>query len=188
MNETRLTTVLPATTSTPARAVAVVAGAAFVALGAQIAVPLPGTVVPFTLQVPAILIVGGLLGPRLGAASLAVYLTAGMAGWPVFAPVGPPGLARLLGPTGGYLLAAPAAAAVVGRWSSVPTLSRLAAAMVAGLLVIHLGGIAQLAILGGDLSAAFRFGSLPFLGVDLLKLLLAGLIVGKFGSRTRALL
>lgn len=188
MNDAKLIADLPVTTRVPARALAVVAGAALVALGAQIAVPLPGTTVPFTLQVPAILIVGGLLGPRLGAASMAVYLAAGVAGLPVFAPVGPPGFARLLGPTGGYLLAYPVAVAAVGRLTAVRTWPRIAGAMVAGLLIIHAGGVAQLAVLSGDPSVAFRMGSLPFLGVDLLKLLLAGLIVGKLGSRTRALL
>ena len=92
--------------SWPLRAlIAAIAGAAFVAIGAQIAVPLPGTPVPVTFQVPAVLIVGGLLGLRLGAASMATYLLAGVAGLPVFAPVGAFGIARLIGPTGGYLLA-----------------------------------------------------------------------------------
>ena len=62
------------------RAFAVVAGAALVAVGAQLAVPLPGTPVPITFQVPAVLLVGGLLGPRLGAASLVLYLAMGTMG------------------------------------------------------------------------------------------------------------
>jgi biotin transport system substrate-specific component len=167
---------------------AVLAGALIVALGAQAAVPIPGTPVPFTLQVPAVLIVGGLLGPRLGAASLALYVLAGAAGLPVFAPVGAPGLARLVGPTGGYLLAYPLAAAVVGYLASRGTWLAVAGAVLSGLIVIHVGGISQLAILGGDWSVAVRLGSLPFLVNDLVKLLFAGLIIGKFGPRTRALL
>lgn len=187
MNDARATTAVPFAARTPARTLAVVAGAVLVAIGAQLSVPLPGTVVPFTLQVPAVLIVGGLLGPRLGASSLTVYLLAGIVGMPVFAPIGPPGIARLLGPTGGYLVAYPLAAAVVGRLTTTRSTPRIAAAMVAGLVTIHAGGIAQLTLLGGDLSFALRSGSLPFIGVDLLKLLLAGLIVGKLASRTRAL-
>ena len=90
------------------RASAVVLGAALVAAAAQIAVPLPGTPVPMTLQPLAVLLVGGLLGARLGAASMVLYLALGTAGLPVFTPTVPlVGIARLLGPTGGYLLAYP---------------------------------------------------------------------------------
>jgi biotin transport system substrate-specific component len=168
------------------RAVAVVAGAVLVALGAQAAVPIPGTPVPLTLQVPAVLIVGGLLGPSLGASSLVFYLMLGATGLPVFAPGGLPGVARLFGPTGGYLLAYPLAAAIAGlgvtasrRWG------RLAVALVAGTLMIHVGGVAQLAVLGGDPATAWRLGSLPFLLGDFAKLLFAGLIVGRFAAPVR---
>lgn len=180
-------------TMTPAtvvrRSAAILAGAMLVAFGAQAAIPLPGTPVPVTLQVPAVLIVGGLLGPRLGAASMVVYLVLGVGGLPVFAPLGAPGLARLIGPTGGYLLAAPLAAAATGR---LVTLGRelkwLALGLVAGVLVIHAGGVAQLLVLTGDAGVALSLGSLPFLLGDLLKILVAGLIIRRFGSSTRALL
>jgi biotin transport system substrate-specific component len=162
------------------RGVAVVAGALLVALGAQISVPLPGTPVPLTFQVPAALIVGGLLGRRLGAASLVLYLVLGAAGLPVFAPIGLPGFARLIGPTGGYLLALPLAAAVMGlACRGERSIVKLAVGLVSGLAVIYAGGIAQLAILDGDLAIAWRIGSLPFLAGDAVKLLLAGLIVGR---------
>src|ERR1700720_4515112 len=97
------------------RTVAVVLGTALVAFAAQVAVPIPGTPVPVTLQPLAVLIVGGLLRPALGASSLVLYLLFGAAGLPVFTPFGLPGVARLIGPTGGYLLAYPLAAAIVGR-------------------------------------------------------------------------
>jgi biotin transport system substrate-specific component len=171
------------------RALAVVLGAALVAASAQFAIPLPGTPVPITLQVPAVLIVGGLLGPRLGALSMAVYLAFGAAGLPVFAPVGVPGAARLFGPTGGYLLTYPLAAALVGlviqrgrSWAAI------AGALVAGLAVIHLGGIAQLAILSNGWRAAVALGSAPFLLFDLAKILVAGVILRRFVAGTRALL
>src|ERR1700694_4825858 len=90
------------------RAIAVVLGAIFVAVAAQVAVPIPGTPVPMTLQPLAVLLVGGLLGARLGALSMILYLAMGIAGLPVFAPTVPlVGMARLVGPTGGYLLAHP---------------------------------------------------------------------------------
>ena len=175
------------------RVLAAIAGAVLVALSAQVAVPLPGTPVPITLQVPAVLIVGGLLGPRLGAASMAAYLLAGIAGLPVFAPGGALGVARLIGPTGGYLLAFPVASGVVGwlvgRHPTIP-LSRyataVAGAVVMGFVLIHLGGMAQLAIITGDVATAFVWGSLPFLAGDLIKLLFAGLIIWRFGPHTRA--
>ena len=190
MNNTHAVPV--AITSWPLRRVlAAIAGAVFVALSAQIAVPVPGTPVPITFQLPAVLIVGGLLGSGLGAASMAVYLLAGMAGLPVFAPGGLLGIARLLGPTGGYLLAFPVAAAVVG-WLSRPTVPLsyrpigVALGVVLGFLAIHLGGVAQLAIITGDVTTAFVWGSLPFLAGDLMKLLLAGLVVWRFGPNTHA--
>ena len=85
-------------------------------VAAQVSIPLPFTPVPFTFQ-PMIVLVGGLaLGARLGMASQILYLALGIAGLPVFAasPVLPPGVARLLGPTGGYLLSYPFAAFVTG--------------------------------------------------------------------------
>jgi len=168
------------------RAAAVVAGALLVALGAQVSVPLLGTPVPLTFQVPAVLIVGGLLGPGLGAASLALYLVLGASGLPVFAPVGLPGLARLFGPTGGYLLALPLAAAVAGVAARPPRrIVRLAVGLVLGFAVVHLGGVAQLAILGGDVRTAWQLGSLPFLAGDVAKLLLAGLVAGRFAAPVR---
>lgn len=176
------------TTAAPTlrRVAAVLAGALLVALGAQLSVVLPGTPVPLTFQVPAVLIVGGLLGPGLGAGSLAVYLALGAVGLPVFAPVGLPGLARLFGPTGGYLLALPLAAAVVGVAARPPRqLVRLVVGLVLGLTVVHLGGMAQLAILGGDVRTAWQLGSLPFLAGDGAKLLLAGLVVGRFAAPVR---
>jgi len=170
------------------RTLAVVLGTALVAAAAQVSVPLPGTPVPMTLQPLAVLLVGGLLGARLGAASLALYLALGAAGLPVFTPTVPlVGVARLFGPTGGYLLAYPVAAFAVGtiagdgrRWT------RVALGVLAGLALIHLGGLAQLGILTGDLSAAARFGTLPFLLGDLGKMAIAVLVLTRFTSSVRA--
>src|SRR2546428_7949724 len=97
------------------RALAALLGVAVVAIAAQIAIPLPGTPVPMTLQPLAVLLVGGMLGPRLGAGALLSYLALGAAGLPVFTPFAVPGVGRLFGPTGGYLLAYPIAAHPVGR-------------------------------------------------------------------------
>ena len=169
------------------RSVAILGGALLVAVAAQFAVPLPGTPVPLTLQVPAVLLVAGLLGPRAGAASMAVYLGLGIAGLPVFAPIGPQGFARLLGPTGGYLLAYPVAAALTGQIvGDARSWPRLGAALLAGLAAMYLGGTAQLAVLTGDTGNALRLGSLPFLLLDLVKLLVVALLLRRFTATFRA--
>lgn len=169
---------------TARRALGVGAFALLTALGARIAVPLPGTPVPFTFQVVAVLLAGWMLGPRLGAASQAAYLAAGAAGLPVFAAGG--GLAYLLGPTGGYLLAYPAAAALVGLAASRDAgWARQAAGLVGGVAAIHLGGAAWLAAVAGH-EAAVAAGVLPFLGVDGIKALLVLLLGRRIGGRARA--
>jgi len=160
------------------RTIAVLLGTALVALAAQVAVPLPGTPVPMTLQPLAVLIVGGLLGNWLGAASLLLYLALGAAGLPVFTPVGLPGVLRLLGPTGGYLLAYPLAAYAVGRLAGDGRqIGRVALAAFAGLVLIHLGGLAQLLVLTGSLGRAAQLATIPFLLGDFIKLVLAVLIL-----------
>ncbi len=188
-------TAAPSVTSATARPLAVkiavaLAGALVVAAAAQVAIPIPGSPVPFTLQPLAVLIVGGLLGPRYGALSLALYLAMGAAGLPVFTPFGAPGVARLFGPTGGYLLAYPVAAAVVGRVVrrfEGPTLRLCAVASLLGMLVIYLGGAAQLMVVTGSISAALAAGLLPFAAADLVKTALAALAIRRFIPATRAL-
>jgi biotin transport system substrate-specific component len=170
------------------RALAVVLGAVVVAIAAQISVPLPGTPVPMTLQPMAVLLVGGLLGPQLGALSMILYLAMGAAGLPVFTPTVPlPGIARLLGPTGGYLLAYPVAAWAVGAvLRDGSSVRRVACGVLAGLVLIHLGGLAQLAILTGNVSAAAQLGTWPFLLGDLLKLAILVPVLAQLTPTIRA--
>jgi biotin transport system substrate-specific component len=167
---------------------AVLAGALVVALASQIAVPLPGTPVPMTLQPLAVLLVGGLLGPRLGTLSLALYLGLGAASLPVFTPVGAPGLARLFGPTGGYLLAYPFAAAVVG-WTTSRRAGWAGAILgpLLGMVVVHAGGLAQLVVLTGTASGAMAMGVVPFALGDAIKVGLAALVLRRTMPLTRAL-
>src|ERR1700721_182316 len=95
--------------------IAIVVGASlFVALCARIVLPLPFTPVPLTLQNFGVLLVGLALGSRRGFAALALYLAEGLVGMPVFSPTGPGGLAQLLGPTGGFLIAYPFVAGIAG--------------------------------------------------------------------------
>jgi biotin transport system substrate-specific component len=98
------------------KAAAVLFMTALTAAAAQVSFSIPFTTVPFTMQPMVVLMAGLALGPRLGMASQVLYLAAGFAGFPVFALSAtlPMGAARLLGPTGGYLMAYPAAAFVAG--------------------------------------------------------------------------
>jgi biotin transport system substrate-specific component len=172
---------------TARRAVGIGLGALVVALAAQVVVPM--IPVPMTLQPLAVLAVGGILGPTGGLSALVLYLVLGALGLPVFAG-GAAGALRLIGPTGGYLLAFPVAAAVTGAVvGRVPSsVLRVLLACALGMAVIHIGGVAQLALLGGDPQLAFRVGFLPFLTGDLLKVGLAALIILVAGPKIRSLL
>jgi biotin transport system substrate-specific component len=169
--------------TTGTRAMAVSIAVAVMAASAQMAVPLPFTPVPATLQPVAVLAIGALLGSRLGVAALVTYLIVGAAGLPVFA-MGGAGIARLIGPTGGYLLAFPVAAAVAGLGGR-GQLRTMIPSMIAAMVVIHAGGAAWLAILGNDPRFAFEAGFLPFLTGDLFKIALAVVLVLLLAPRFR---
>lgn len=166
------------------RVVAVAGFAALTALGARLAVPLPGTVVPFTFQIVAVLLSGLVLGPRLGVGSQVTYLAAGAAGLPVFAAGG--GAAYLLGPTGGYLLAFPIAAALAGLGTERSVLGWRALFCALGIVAIHAGGIAWLGLtVGGDAALAALE---PFALSDVFKLALVLLVGTRLGPRVRRFL
>ena len=165
-------------------AVGIVGFAAVLAAASQVAIPLPFTPVPITLQPLVVVLAGLLLGPFAGAASMVLYLVAGALGLPVFAPVGAPGIARFFGPTGGYLLAYPAAAFVAGALARrAPTLLGRWLASIFGIVVIFVGGLAQLTLLTGSLGRAFALGLTPFAVFDLLKALVAAVVAGRVTSR-----
>ena len=164
-------------------------GALLVAVAAQVVVPVPLSPVPMTLQPLAVLVVGGLLGAAAGVSALVLYIALGVMGLPLFAGGGS-GLMHLIGPTGGYLLAFPVAAGVTGALIRPAPSSVLRVLLVCGLgmVIIHLGGVAQLALLGGDPALAFRVGFLPFLTGDLLKIGLAAAVILAAGPRLCRLL
>jgi biotin transport system substrate-specific component len=163
--------------------------AALTAAAAQVSVPLPFTPVPFTLQPMVVLVGAAALGPRLGAASQALYLVLGIAGLPVFAasPLLPQGAARLMGPTGGYLLAYPLAACATG-WLAARGFDRRyvtsTLAMLTGLVIVFAGGVLWLAYIAPGtagqtvgLRAALAAGFVPFIAADLLKVFVAGAVL-----------
>jgi biotin transport system substrate-specific component len=157
------------------RPAAVVFVTVLTAAASQISIPLPFTPVPFTFQPVIVLLGAAVLGPRLGACSQILYLAAGIAGLPVFAasPGLPQAAARLLGPTGGYLLAYPAAAYLTG-WLAAKGFDRqyrtAVLAMLLGLAVIFSGGAMWLTWLTRDLRTAFNLGVTPFVVADVLKI------------------
>jgi biotin transport system substrate-specific component len=164
------------------RAGAVLFVAVLTAAASQVSMPLPFTPVPFTFQPMIVLLGGALLGPRLGACSQILYVVAGLAGFPVFAASAtlPQGAGRLLGPTGGYLMAYPAAAWMTG-WLAARGFDRryltAVLAMMAGLSVIFAAGVTWLATFVGGFGAAVRSGLLPFLLADLVKVCLAAAVL-----------
>jgi len=192
---TTVVAVAPTRISTWLRSAGIVlAGSALVAVCAHLAVPLFFTPVPLSVAPVAVLVLGLSLSPRLAAATLAAYLVEGAVGLPVFAPTPAiPGLAHLLGPTGGYLLAYPLAAALIAflvRRASpgngrgfVP--AALSAA--AGSFVILLSGALWLAVLThASASSTFSLAVLPFLPGDALKVAAAaGLKAGWVRLRRR---
>ncbi|HEU5394900.1 MAG TPA: biotin transporter BioY, partial [Candidatus Methylomirabilis sp.] len=155
-------------------ALLIVGGSLLTALCAQIVIPL--IPVPITGQTFAVLLIGAALGARRGAAAIGLYVVEGLVGLPVFAGGGA-GLARLQGPTGGYLLGFIAAAYLTGTlaergWDR--SVRFAAAAMAAGNVVIYLFGVPWLALFLGW-PKAVTAGLLPFIPGDLLKLAAAAL-------------
>ncbi len=168
----------------PAIKIAAVALATVVtAAAAQISVPLPFTPVPLVFTPLAVLMCSAVLGARLGMAAQVAYLAAGVAGLPVFAPsiTLPPGALRLLGPTGGYLMAYPVAAFVTGYLAERGWDRRYAtslAAMLLGLAIIFAGGVSWLAMtVTHSLPLAITAGLQWFIVLDVLKVLAGAMVL-----------
>ena len=166
-----------------ARQVALVVGASlFVALCAQITIPLPFTPVPLTVQNFGVLLVGMLLGSKRGFAALLLYLAEGAIGLPVFNPIGPGGLARLMGATGGFLLAYPLVAGFTGfiMERGQKSFARAAAAGLLGEVVLFTGGLTWLAVLTHSVSQALRWGLYWFVFAEVIKVMMAAALATRF--------
>ena len=153
--------------------VLVLGGAAFVGLAAQVAIPLPFTPVPLTLQTFAVLLAGAALGSLRGVLAMAVYAVAGVAGVPWFAQ-GSSGFAM---PSFGYILGFVIAAGIVGRIAehgATRTAWRTAGLMVVGNLVIYAVGVTWLKYaIDVTWAKALELGVAPFLVGDAIKIALA---------------
>jgi biotin transport system substrate-specific component len=167
-------------TSLALKAAIVVAGSMLLWASAKINVPL--LPVKMTMQLFVVLAIGLSLGGRLAGATVALYLFEGAMGLPVF--TGTPekgiGLAYMMGPTGGYLLGFLGAAIVTGwladrGFSRTPVLA-VAAALI-GAVVVYIPGLLWLGGLLGWDKPILAWGLYPFLVPDLMKVLLAGLVV-----------
>lgn len=151
-----------------------VIGVGFIALTAQIRIPVPGSPVPITGSTLGVLLVAAAYGSRMGSATVGAYLAAGVAGAPIF-QAGGSGMAAINGATGGYLVGFLAAAWIVGelaenRWDRVPWMAVLA--MIIGNIVIYACGVTHLSgIVGWD--RVWALGVAPFLIGDAIKIALA---------------
>jgi len=161
----------------------VITASLFVALCARVTVPLPFTPVPLTLQNFGVLAVGLLLGSRRGFAALSLYLVEGAFGMPVFSPsILGGGIAQILGPTGGFLMAYPLVAFVAGYiyenterrfvWAAF-------SAMVAE-VVLFAGGLSWLVVLTHSVATAIRFGLYWFVFAETIKVLMAAGIAARW--------
>ena len=156
-----------------------IVGASFLTgLMAQIRITLPFTPIPLTGQTFAVLLSGVVLGSRRGFLSQALYLAEGAAGLPVFAG-GTGSALHLLGPTGGYLWSFPVAAALLGwlveRGASRSSSKLAGALIVSDLLILASGGAWLHILFRVPNSQSWVLGFYPFLGADILKIVLVGL-------------
>jgi biotin transport system substrate-specific component len=172
--------------------IALIVGSSFlVAMSAQVAINLPFSPVPITMQTLAVLLVGVLLGSVRGSLSMLLYLAQGAAGLPVFAG-GIAGAAHMLGPTGGYLLGFVLCSYLVGYLAERGWDRKVGTTLIAmcvGTLIIYIPGLVWLAtfIDGGNV---LTLGLYPFLPGAAIKIVAATLILpagwkllGKRGRR-----
>jgi biotin transport system substrate-specific component len=161
----------------------VLAASILVGICAHIAVPFYFTPVPLTMAPFAVLLLGLLLSPRLAAASLCAYLIEGSLGLPVFVPSPLYGLAHLLGPTGGYLIAYPPAAAIIAilfRRSGRTFTAALASAAAGNVVILFCGALWMAALTHASARVVFTIAVLPFLAGDALKIAAAAGIAAGF--------
>ncbi len=167
------------------QAALVVGASLFVALCAKITLPLPFTPVPLTLQNFGVLMVALLLGSRRGFAALVLYLVEGASRLPVFNPAGPGGIAQILGPTGGFLMAYPFVAFTAG-WiyeRSPRNFSWAAFSAMIAEIALFAGGLTWLFVLTHSIVRAIQWGLYWFVFAELIKILAAASLANRWNRR-----
>ena len=159
-------------------AVLVVSGVLGLAALAQIAIPVPGSPVPVTGQTLGVLILGTAYGSTLGTTTFAMYILAGIAGAPVFAGDGEPGLDRIVGATGGYLIGMLVATFVLGQLARFRLdqkfLTALPSMLIGTITTFSFGLIWLHQYTGQTWSWTFEKGLTPFIVGEVLKIAIAG--------------
>ena len=159
-------------------AVLVVSGVLGLAALAQIAIPVPGSPVPVTGQTLGVLILGTAYGSTLGTTTFAMYILAGIAGAPVFAGDGEPGLDRIVGATGGYLIGMLVATFVLGQLARFRLdqkfLTALPSMLIGTITTFSFGLIWLHQYTGQSWSWTFEKGLTPFIVGEVLKIAIAG--------------
>ena len=157
-----------------------IAGSLALWLSAKVQIPF--FPVPMTMQTLVVLLIGMAYGWKLGASTICLYMVQGAAGLPVFAGTPEKGLslAYMMGPTGGFLAGFVLAAAVVGflaqrGWDR--NFGTTALAMLIGNAVIYAMGLLWLGTVVGWDKPVLQWGMTPFLLGDLVKLLIAALLM-----------
>lgn len=172
----------------------VLAGSALVAVCAHISIPLYFTPVPLSLAPFAVLLLGLVLRPGLAAATLGAYLLEGAMGLPVFSatPIALSGLAHLLGPTGGYLLSYPLAAALTSylvRGAGVGYESgfvrRAFSAALGSFAILFCGALWLAVVTHASAGSIAKLAILPFLPGDALKVVAAAALASGWARLKR---
>jgi len=165
----------------------IVAASLFMALCAKVSIPLIFTPVPLTMQPFGVLLIGMVLGGPRAFAAIVLYLLEGAAGMPVFSPAGPGGIAQLLGPTGGFLMASPVAAYLAGRiFESRKTMvAALVGATVAEIVLFAIGAAWFIAVMRVGVAEAMTMAVLPYLPGEVLKVAAASAIAVRWASQQK---
>ncbi|WP_027634005.1 biotin transporter BioY [Clostridium hydrogeniformans] len=150
--------------------------AAIMAVLSQISIPLPFTSVPITLQVFGVVLIGTILGRKLGFLSLIIYLLLGAIGIPVFSGMSS-GLGAIVGPTGGYLIGFPIMCYLIGFGVEKKNNILFFVLAFIGVLIDYAFGVIQLSYISNlSLSTALVYGFYPFIAKDIVMVFLAAFL------------
>jgi biotin transport system substrate-specific component len=177
MSSVTLTKTILPRSSALTKALLITGGAVFLSLLAQVSIPVPGSPVPVTGQTLGVLLLATAYGANMGLATFALYLLAGFAGAPVFAGHGY-GIARLTGPTGGYLVGMLIASCVLGalagrKWDQ-KLFSAVTTMLIGDLIIFSFGLIWLQNFTGKDWAWTFSAGLTPFIFGEVIKIAIAG--------------